>query len=116
ALFYGYVIYTFFTLFNLNNYYMIINLGFVLSFFFCFISDLFIIEPILFKNSDNDMLFSLPITREQILFSKLFIVYVRNLIYTIIIMGAVLLSYLSYGAKVSDLFVLMFIISIFIIP
>lgn len=116
ALFYGYVIYTFFTLFNLNDYYMIIKLGFVLSFFFCFISDLFIIEPILFKNSDNDMLFSLPITREQILFSKLFIVYVRNLIYTIIIMGAVLLSYLSYGAKVSDLFVLMFIISIFIIP
>lgn len=116
GLFYGYVIYSLFSYIKINNSYIIFNIGFFISSLICMISNIINIEPILFKNNDNDVLFSMPVTRYQILLSKLFVIYIRNLFYVIVIMGAILLSYLSYGFNVSELFVLMYICSLLIIP
>lgn len=116
ALFYGYVLYKAFCLFPITEPILILNFAFFFSSILCFLSSLMVIEPILFKNEDNEMLFAFPVTRYQILFSKLFVIYLRNLIYTAIIMIAMLFSYTTYVSSISDVFMLMYILSIFIIP
>ena len=63
GLFYGYVIYSLFSYIKINNSYIIFNIGFFISSLICMISNIINIEPIFFKNNDNDVLFSMPVTR-----------------------------------------------------
>lgn len=112
----GYLIYKVLIMVDIKDAYIYLNIGFFVSTLLCLFSNLTIIEPLLFRNDDNEVLFSLPLSRYQILFSKFFIVYIRNLIYTTVVMVAVLFSYTSYDYVIDDLFGLMFIVCIFIIP
>ncbi len=116
ALVYGYFLYQIFLFLNLDNKYLILGTGFIISTLFCFFTNLSIIESTIFKNQDNEMLFSLPVTRQQILFSKLFIIYLRNLLLTGIIMVSSILSYGYFIKELSDTFVMMYILSILIVP
>ncbi len=116
AIIYGYLIYHLFLFLNLDDKMLILNLGFIVSTILCLGMDLWIIEPIIFKNKDNEMLFSLPVTRQQILFSKLFVIYLRNLVFTGIIMLASIFSYGHFIKNISDTFIMMYILSTLIIP
>ncbi len=116
GLFYGYVIYLFLTMLKINDKFLLLSVGFIVSTFVCFISDMQNIESALFKGDDNDVLFSFPISRYQILFSKLFTVYLRNLLIVLIIMLATFLAFYKQYKSVTDTMVLMYILSSFIIP
>lgn len=116
AVIYGFILYRLFIWFNFEDKFLILSLGFLISSLLCFFMNLFIIEPIILKNNDNEMLFSLPVTITQILFSKLFIIYLRNMLFVSIIMISSFLSYGYFVKDMGDTFVLMGIISTLIIP
>ena len=116
VLFYGFLIYNFLEFINFKNSFLILNIGFIISSLFCFISNLPVIEPTIFKNDDNDILFSLPVSRYQILFSKLFTIYLINLLVVLVIMLSCLLSFYTKDNKVSDTMLIMFLLSSLIIP
>lgn len=112
---YGYLLYSLLTKMNIDNQLYYLCFGYVGSFLFCLLTDMFIVEAILFSNKDNDMLFSLPVTKNQIVFSKLFTIYLRNIFFVVIIMLATLLAY-TRGNKVTDTFVLMHVLITLFIP
>ncbi len=116
GLMYGYLLYRLFLLLNLSNHLMVLNISFLLSTILCFFSSLFTISSTVLKCDDNELLFSMPLTVNQVLFSKLFQVYLTNLIYSIVVMFIGILVYSSGVETISDTFVLMYILSTFIIP
>jgi ABC-2 type transport system permease protein len=112
---YGYLMYSLLLKLKLDNQLYYVCFGYVGSFLFCLLTDMFIVEAILFSNKDNDLLFSLPITKNQLVFAKLFTIYLRNIFFVVIIMLATLLAY-THGNKVDDTFVLMHILITLFIP
>lgn len=116
GIFFGYLLYKLFTMYTVSNKLYILGIGFIFSSLLCFFMDLFLIEPVVFKNDENDIIFSLPLSRYQILFSKLFVVYLRNLVYVFIIMLSLLLAYMNYVKILSDEFIIMYIVSSLLIP
>lgn len=113
---YGFLLYKFFMLLKFSNTIIVLNIGFIVSSLLCFFLNLSVIEPLIFKSDDNEMLFAMPVTRTQILFSKLFAVYLKSLVYIVIIMFSSLMSYVNLGGHVDDTFGLMFILITLIIP
>lgn len=75
--------------------------------------NLFKVKNILFDFKDYDLLMSLPISRNTIIFSKLVSLYLLNLLYTFIIMIPSLVAYNNY---VSINFELLYGILLFIVP
>ena len=116
VLFYGFLIYNFLGFINFKNSFLILSIGFIISSVVCFISNLPVIEPTIFKNDDNDILFSLPVSRHQILFSKLFTIYLKNLLLVFVIMFSCLLSFYTKDNKVTDTMLIMYLLSSLIIP
>ncbi len=116
ALVYGIIIYNAFKLLNLDNNYYILSIGYAISSFMCFVMNLFTIEPLIFKSEDNDILFSYPISRHQILFSKLFNNYLKNMFIVGIIMIACFISFYEHNAVVTDTQLIMGILSALVIP
>jgi len=116
ALFYGYFIYKIFTYVKIEDYFLLLNFSFLISSFICFFIDLFLIEPVIFKNKDNAILFAMPLKNSQILFSKLFTIYLRNLLVVGIVMGAALFSYLSLQQIIDDTFGVMYSLSCLVVP
>lgn len=115
-LFYGFILYQIFTKLNLANNFLIINIGFFLTTLLCFIINLTSIEPLLFRNPDNEMLFAMPVTKEQILFSKIFSIYLKNMIIVAIIMITTILAYTNKVGDISDTFGLIYFMNCFVIP
>lgn len=115
-LFLGYLYYGLLTKISFNDITLIFSISYTLCFIICLIINLTDIGPLIFKNNDNDMLFSLPITLKQILFSKLFSVYIKNLIPVLIIMTSTILAYTSLGNYISDMFAFIYIFSSLVIP
>ncbi len=111
----GYVFYKLMGEITFSDSIYFFSLGFIVSTLYCFITDFSLIEPIIFDNSDNEFLFSLPVTKNQIVFSKLFSIYLKNIFLVIIIMTASMISYLN-GAKVNETMVLMYIVGTLFIP
>ncbi len=116
ALFYGYLLYKLLMISNITNKINILTLGFALSSIFGLVMDITLIEPIIFKNEDNEMLFALPLSKYQIVFSKLFNIYLRNLMFVAIIMFSSMMGYINYGYSISDDLLLMYIMSSLFIP
>ena len=118
AIIYGYIICQMILNFgnNLSDKYLIFEIAYLTSFFICFLLNLFFIEPICFKSDDNELLFSLPINKIQIISSKLFNVYLRNLFFVIVIMLSATLVYLGLVGTILDEVVLMIIISSLLVP
>lgn len=116
AVVYGYLIYRLFIFLNISNKILILELGFIISTILCLVVNMTMVESLIFKNQDNEMLFSYPVTRYQILFSKLFVVYLRNLVFTSIVMIACILSYGHFVKEISETFILMYILGTLVIP
>ena len=116
GLLYGYLIYRFFTTFELENKLMILAISFLLSTLICFVTDLFSITPVVLKGNDNNLLFSMPLSVHQVLFSKLFQIYLKNLLFVGLFMISGILSYGYYIKDISDTFLLMFILVSLVIP
>ena len=112
---YGYLMYTLLSRLNLDNKLYFVCMGYIGSLLFCLFTDLFIVEAILFSNKDNDLLFSLPISKNQIVFSKLFNIYLRNIFFVIIIMYATLFAYLRFES-VNETFILMHLLITLFVP
>lgn len=116
AVFYAILIYNLFKIIQLSDKYLILTISYFISTLFCFMMNLFTIEPLIFKNEDNDILFSYPLSRHQILFSKLFNIYLKNMIIVGIIMISSLISFYEQIKIVSDAQVIMVILSTLVIP
>lgn len=111
----GYIIYVLLTNINLEDKYYILVLGYVLSFVICFINDFMIVGNSIFKSEDNELLFSLPIDRNYIIFSKLFNVYIKNLLFVSIIMISSFLAFSKF-IKVSETLGLVVLVSSLLVP
>lgn len=115
AIVYGYFIYMFLKMLNVDNKYYLLSFGFIVSTFVCLISNILVIESTIFKSEDNDLLFTLPVNRYHILFSKLFTIYLKNLFTIFIVMGSSFLVFYEL-VKVTETMVLMYILTSLIIP
>lgn len=90
-------------------------IGFIITTIVCFIVSFMQVGPIIFKGDDTEYLFSLPLTKHQIIFSKLFNVYIKNMFFVLIIMIPCILAFSKYG-KVTEILGLMYIIESLLIP
>lgn len=113
---YIFIVYSIFSLFKLNNCFLLFNLAYLSGSLFCLVMNVFVIEPLIFKNEDNDILFSLPLTRQQILFSKLFNVYLKNIFAVAVLMISAGIVFYNSGTSITDTQVLMIIIGSILIP
>ena len=116
GLFYVYVLYNIFTSVNFNNKTLILSFSYIVSSLYCLFTNVSLVESLVLKNKDNDMLFSYPVTIKQILFSKLFTIYLKNLVVVMLIMITALLSYVHLLGSISDTFGLMYLLSSLLIP
>lgn len=116
GLLYGYIVYRFFTSFELENKMMILNITFLVSTIVCFVSCLLSITSVVLKGNDNDLLFSMPLSVQQVLFSKLFHIYLKNILFVGLFMISGILSYGYYVHEISDTFILMYLLICFVIP
>ena len=110
----GYLLYTFLIQINLNNSYNILLIGFILSSVFCFFNNLMIVGNVIYKSDDNELLFSLPVSRDYVIFSKLFNVYLKNMVYVIVIMFSCFLAFSKFITINQTLCLVYIICSIFI--
>jgi len=110
----GYIIYSILIKFTFNDSYNYLMIGFILSTLFCLAINISVIEPIVFKNNDNDVLFSYPITKNQIVFSKLFSVYLKNIFVVLVIMSACLIAFGHFASINETLVLLYYVCSLFI--
>ena len=119
-------IYLGFLIFNLANNiidtFIILDIPYILLVLFMIFSTLFIllrntfnVNGTLFNFKDYDLLMSLPLKKEEIIISKVLVLYAFDLLYTILFM---IPAYISFVLKVnvSFLFHLLFFITLFIIP
>jgi ABC-2 type transport system permease protein len=81
---------------------------------FCVVIDISLIEPVVFKNNDNDVLFSYPLTKNQIVFSKLFNVYLKNIFIVLVIMTSSLFAFMKFSSVNEVLVLLYYVCSLFI--
>ena len=100
--------------FLVNKYYILV-LAFAVSTITVFFSNLVTVEDTLFMSNDVEMLYSLPLTKSQIVLSKLFNIYIRNLFFICIINIPAIISFASY-LRVTDLVGMLFFLFSIIIP
>ena len=110
-----YIVYSFMVKTPLSNSYNYLGFGFLFSTFYCFLADISLIEPVIFNSSDNDVLFSYPITKNQIVFSKLFSVYLKNIFVVLVIMLSCLLAFARI-TSVNETLVLLYLVCTIFIP
>lgn len=108
----GYLLYKMYSLLNVNS----LVIGFSISVILCFLLNFNNINSILFHDNDTEYLFSLPISTKQIVLSKLFNIYLKNIIYVIIIMVTSFLYYNSVINRVNEDLGIMLIICSLMIP
>lgn len=94
---------------------LILFMGFLLTTILCFVVSIVQIGPIVFRSEDTEYLFSLPLTKHQIVFSKIFSIYIRTLLFVVIIMLPCILSYSSL-VKVDETMSLIYIVNGLFIP
>lgn len=116
TLFYGYLIYFLFSIIKFNNTYNILTISFIIATIMSFIINFTTIESTILKSDDTEMLFAMPVTKNQILFSKLFIVYLKNLLFTAIVMIAGIISFGNAQGNITDTLLIMDILATFIVP
>ena len=110
---YAYFLYVILNKLVVTDKVVLLVIGFFVSTLLCFLSDISTVEQLIFRSDDTEFLFSYPITRTQILFSKLFTVYLKNLVGTALFMIVSLLSYYNSGGVVTDtLFVMVLLVSL----
>ena len=110
---YAYFLYVILSKLNVADKSILLVVGFFVSTLLCFSSDLSVVEQLIFRSDDTEFLFSYPVSRNQILFSKLFTVYLKNLITTALFMIVSFLAYYNGGGLVNDtLFVMVLVVGL----
>ena len=104
-----------FVCYNLANKYLVLTLALLVSSCVVFISNLVSMEDALFRSNDVEMLYSLPLTKSEIVLSKLFNVYLRNLLFVTVINFPAIIVFGSY-IKVTDLVGLLFFLFSLLVP
>ena len=104
-----------FVCWNLTNKYMVLTLSLLVSTCVVFISNLVSMEDALFRSNDVEMLYSLPLTKTEIVLSKLFHVYIRNLLFVIVINFPSIIVFGAY-IKVTDIVGLLFFLFSLLVP
>ena len=99
--------------FNLT--YVMLSMFVIMVTMLTFIGGIYKSQGILFEAKDNDLLFSLPIKKSQILFVRLFKLYLFELIYDLMFILPALIIYV-YFAKPSVSFYLVSILMTILIP
>lgn len=89
--------------------------GFIISTIVCFVVSFMQVDSVIFKSEDTEYLFSLPLTKHQIIFSKLFNVYIKNMFFVLIIMLPCILAFADY-CKVTEILGLMYLVESLLIP
>lgn len=120
ALIFGWYIYMFAKLTMnglemLNIEYVVLGEFFALGSLFSLFSTIFKVDSILFSSKDYEMLQAMPIRKTTIVGSKMLNLYFSNLLFIFLIMIPVLLLYVSKVA-VTTTFLILYVLSIFIIP
>ena len=116
-----YVVFAYFLYIMLNklvledNVYLLV-IGFIVSTIYCLFSNITVVEPMIFKSDDIDFLLSYPVSRNQILFSKLFTIYLKNMLVTGLLMIITLVSYYLKVKEITDTLVIMVILVSLTIP
>lgn len=82
---------------------------------FIFMTNLFKVNGLLYGTKDYEMLISMPINKKTIILSKLFELYIYNLIYTLLFMIPAFIVYAS-NISLTLLFILLFFLTLLIIP
>ena len=113
---YAYFLYLILKVLNFNNNELLLVIGFLISTLYCFASDIFVVEPMIFKSEDTDILFSYPVTRNQILISKLFTVYLKNILSTILFMFVSLYVYYIKVSNITDTIIIMYLLVMLTVP
>ena len=110
---YTYFFYVILSKITLEDKTLILVMGFFISTILCFSSDLSTVESLIFKSDDIDFLFSYPVTKNQILFSKLFTIYLKNLLTVALFMIVCILSYYNSGGVINEtLFIMILVVSL----
>lgn len=113
---YAYFLYVILNKLNISDKSILLVIGFFVSTLLCFSSDISVVEYLIFRSDDTEFLFSYPVSRNQILFSKLFTVYLKNLITTSLFMIVSFLAYYNGGGVVTDTFFVMVLVVSLTIP
>ena len=100
-------------LISINKPHLLFGIIFMIVNMFIIFSNIFKIKSVLFDFKDYDLLFSLPIKRNTILLSKLFSLYLLNLLYTVIFMIPAFVAYIKFLSFDNTL---IYFLLIFIVP
>ena len=115
ALLGGYLLYKMYFTLNIEVD-SIIMVAFIISVFLSFMINFKNINDILFYDTDTEYLFSLPISTKQVVLSKLFSIYIKNIVYVIIVMISSIVAFYSKGGSINEDLGIMLIISLLMIP
>lgn len=99
----------------LNCPYVLLALGMVMASCFILFTNIYKINGILFGFKDYDLLMSLPIKKSIVISSKLLLLYISNLLYTLMIMIPVYLVYIN-NVNILPIFHLLYFLTLLIIP
>lgn len=95
--------------------YILLGQFFAIVSLFSLFTTIFKVDGTLFNSKDIDLLMSLPLKKSTIIASKVLDLYISNLLFTLVIMIPVLIVY-TLNCSFSFLFLLLYIISMFLIP
>ena len=114
---YGYLVYIVFNMLGdvVNNKSLIYFIGFVVATIMSFVVSVVQVGPIIFKSDDTEYLFSLPLSKHQIILSKVFNIYIRNIFFVFIILLSNIIAFSNYG-EVNQTMVLIYIVNGIFIP
>ncbi len=101
--------------YSLANKYYILSMAMMLSTIVVFVSNLVTMEDALFRSNDVEMLYSFPLTKGQIVLSKLFNLYIRSLLFIFVINLPAIIVFGSF-IKVTDLVGLLFFLFSLLVP
>ena len=120
SLLYGYISYTLLNHLGkgLSDKTILLNILFIINTIVSLIISIYCSISTLYNNSDNDLLFALPIEKKYIILSKLFNIYIKNILFIAIFSISSLLAYHNYDTldETLILIVIIFTIMIPIIP
>lgn len=102
-------------LLNLNNKYYLLTLAFFISSIVVLINNIMNIPSILFKGKDNDVMYSFPISKDQIILSKLFNVYIRNLLLVLLIMFPAIFAF-NTNITINETLGFIYLLNFLVVP
>lgn len=109
-----YIMNTILKTFDFNNPLNIFIIGFIICTLISFIIDGFLVDSTIFQSNDMDLLFSLPLSKNEIIYSKLFSVLIKNIVLNILVMLICAIRYSSYSSINQSLGLMIIMSTLFI--